>query len=77
MKFSIVPVLAALLIAGTSAWDIACFAAPGLRCGGAERIICASNGVTYENMCEFYRGNCDNKGLRVLHDGMCKRDGTR
>eukprot|EP00644_Phytophthora_capsici_P015217 jgi/Phyca11/130824/e_gw1.98.123.1 len=81
MKFSIAPVLASLLIAGTSAqyWDFSCSRVPYITCddGGRGPQVCASNGVTYANSCEFNKANCDNKGMRVLHNGMCRRDGTR
>ncbi|KAK1935415.1 hypothetical protein P3T76_010640 [Phytophthora citrophthora] len=36
--------------------------------------VCASNGVTYRNQCSFDKANCDNKGVRVLHTGICRRD---
>eukprot|EP00644_Phytophthora_capsici_P009108 jgi/Phyca11/102379/e_gw1.6.420.1 len=81
MKFAIVPVLASLLIASTSAEGFSCARVPFITCndidGTAGPKVCASNGVTYDNICYFNRANCDNKGMRVLHNGMCKRDGTR
>eukprot|EP00644_Phytophthora_capsici_P010655 jgi/Phyca11/104537/e_gw1.9.957.1 len=81
MKFAIVPVLASLLVAGTSAQGFSCAAVPNIRCSGGDGTqgpqVCGSDGVTYENKCFFNLANCDNKGMRVLHNGMCRRDGTR
>ncbi|KAL3666735.1 hypothetical protein V7S43_008358 [Phytophthora oleae] len=75
MKFAIVPVLVSLLIAGTSAQGFSCTAIPNIRCdlGGDNTQVCASNGWTYKNRCEFNKANYDNKGLRVLRNGMCSR----
>ncbi|KAK1931936.1 hypothetical protein P3T76_012436 [Phytophthora citrophthora] len=76
-EFAIVSVFASLLIAGTSA-QIDCGAVPNIRCDQpAGPQVCGSNGVTYDNKCLFDLANCDNKGMRVLHNGMCRRDGTR
>ncbi|KAK1946042.1 hypothetical protein P3T76_003090 [Phytophthora citrophthora] len=81
MKFAIIPVLASLLIVGTSAQGFSCATAANIRCDDIDGIpdpqVCASNGVTYVNKCYFNLANCDNKGMRVLHNGMCRRDGTR
>ncbi|KAG1703450.1 hypothetical protein DVH05_007398 [Phytophthora capsici] len=78
MKFAILSVLASLLIAGTSAgFDCCCVGT--IHCDGGEGgpQVCASDGVTYKNRCYFNKANCDDKGMRVLHNGMCRRDGTR
>ncbi|EGZ08376.1 hypothetical protein PHYSODRAFT_527646, partial [Phytophthora sojae] len=50
---------------------------------GSDRTpVCASNAVlqldartysTNQNTCYFNLANCDNKGLKVLHYGMCRR----
>ncbi|KAL3664860.1 SPARC-related modular calcium-binding protein 1 [Phytophthora oleae] len=81
MKFAIVSVLVSLLIAGTSAQGFSCAGVGNIGCDGDDGTagpqVCASNGITYTNRCYFNKANCDNKGLRVLHNGMCRRDGTR
>eukprot|EP00644_Phytophthora_capsici_P010147 jgi/Phyca11/509064/fgenesh2_kg.PHYCAscaffold_41_\ len=73
MKFAIV--LASLLISGTSAQNWSCDSAAFAECSGSgdTTMVCASNGVTYENRCYFDKANCDNKGWRVLHNGRCAR----
>ncbi|EGZ08403.1 Kazal-like serine protease inhibitor domain-containing protein [Phytophthora sojae] len=74
MKFAVAAVLASLLIAGISADETwACANVPYIKCDHDNTEVCASNGVTYKNSCEFSKANCDNKGMRVLHQGMCNR----
>ncbi|KAJ8534992.1 hypothetical protein ON010_g13745 [Phytophthora cinnamomi] len=80
MKFAIAAALASLLIVRTSAEAAAdigftCAAVPYIRCDGGHDTtkVCGSDGVTYDNKCEFFKADCDNKGLRVLHNGMCSR----
>ncbi|KAF4034273.1 Kazal-type serine protease inhibitor domain [Phytophthora infestans] len=69
MKFAIVAIFASILIVGISAKGFACAAVPYIICdGGNNPTVCASNGVTYWNRCDFYKANCDNKGLKVLHE---------
>ncbi|KAK1946742.1 hypothetical protein P3T76_002296 [Phytophthora citrophthora] len=62
MKFAILPVLASLLIVGGSAQGFECGAIDHITCIDDEA-VCASNGVTYRNGCEFHKTNCDNKGM--------------
>ncbi|KAE8984542.1 hypothetical protein PR003_g20200 [Phytophthora rubi] len=74
MKFAAVAVLASLLTIGISA-DNSCKKMP---CPPGPK-VCASNGVTYMNRCEFDYQNCENGNYRwkVGHEGMCRRGGTR
>ncbi|KAL3672045.1 hypothetical protein V7S43_002709 [Phytophthora oleae] len=79
MKFAIVSVLASLLIAVTPAQGFECANVGTISCdgGGDTTRVCASNGVTYMNKCEFHKANCDNKGMTVLYNGICRRGGGR
>ncbi|EGZ10059.1 hypothetical protein PHYSODRAFT_523109 [Phytophthora sojae] len=73
MKFAAVFVLASLVIVGISA-DDSSSACDRLPCPENAPLICASNGVTYENRCVFDHENC-NSGNKwtVLHEGTCSR----
>ncbi|KAF4148375.1 Kazal-type serine protease inhibitor domain [Phytophthora infestans] len=74
MKFAIATVLASLLIVGISADGFACANVPYITCDSESNpMVCASNGVTYKNGCDFNKANCDNKGLKVLNEGRWKR----
>ncbi|XP_052061599.1 uncharacterized protein LOC127701650 [Mytilus californianus] len=33
--------------------------------------VCASNGVTHKNNCEFQKAQCDNIWLSIIHTGSC------
>ena len=33
--------------------------------------VCATDGTTYENICEFKRAKAEDRDLAVLHDGPC------
>ncbi|EGZ08373.1 hypothetical protein PHYSODRAFT_527524 [Phytophthora sojae] len=67
MKFAIASVLASLLVAGISAEGFSCARVPYITCDSPTlQKVCASNGVTYDNICYFNKANCDNKGNKVL-----------
>lgn len=35
--------------------------------------LCGSNGVTYDNMCEFEKARCElEQNIHKLYDGICK-----
>ncbi|EGZ08375.1 Kazal-like serine protease inhibitor domain-containing protein, partial [Phytophthora sojae] len=73
MKFANVSLLASLLIVEVSArLRFDCVRVPYIICDSPSLPkVCASNGVTYENGCYFDKAN--NKGMRILHEGMCSR----
>ncbi|EGZ08382.1 Kazal-like serine protease inhibitor domain-containing protein [Phytophthora sojae] len=75
MKFAIASVIASLLLVETSAdLGFSCSRVSSITCENPSLpLVCASNGVTYQNGCEFNKANCDNKGMRILHEGMCSR----
>ncbi|KAE9024164.1 hypothetical protein PR003_g10229 [Phytophthora rubi] len=77
MKFAVAAVLASLLTIGISAEDGSGVCGRDV-CPDGSSLVCASNGVTYENQCEFDFDKCvnENSEWTVLHEGMCRRDGT-
>ncbi|EGZ08372.1 hypothetical protein PHYSODRAFT_526934, partial [Phytophthora sojae] len=78
IKFALATVLASFLVDGISAEGIRCIAVGNVNCENPNLPkVCGSNGVTYENICYFNLANCDNKGMTVLHNGMCRRDEGR
>ncbi|KAE9347806.1 hypothetical protein PF008_g7654 [Phytophthora fragariae] len=68
MKFAAVAVLASLVIIGISA-DGSTGCGRDL-CPDDAPLVCGSNGVTYENQCEFDLENClnGNSEWTVLHN---------
>nr|ACU46742.1 Kazal-type proteinase inhibitor [Pacifastacus leniusculus] len=41
-------------------------------CGKNFDLVCGSNGVTYNNPCEFENARCDIRTLRLQHKGPCQ-----
>uniref|UniRef100_K3X4L2 Kazal-like domain-containing protein n=1 Tax=Globisporangium ultimum (strain ATCC 200006 / CBS 805.95 / DAOM BR144) TaxID=431595 RepID=K3X4L2_GLOUD len=47
-----------------------------VKCGDHANPICASNGVTYQNACDFDRAYCKNKELAPVSYGACETSAT-
>nr|QNH72490.1 toxin candidate TRINITY_DN32304_c4_g16_i2 [Pachycerianthus borealis]QNH72555.1 toxin candidate TRINITY_DN32304_c4_g16_i2 [Pachycerianthus borealis] len=50
-----------------------------LNCLPVYQPVCASDGITYDNLCRVGKSNCAKSGtsdprIRVLHDGHCTKD---
>ncbi|EGZ08374.1 Kazal-like serine protease inhibitor domain-containing protein, partial [Phytophthora sojae] len=74
MKFTAVAILALIVATSASADNNACVV---LDCPKNYDPVCANNGFTYLNQCEFDNAACDihiRVQLKVLHTGMCRRD---
>ncbi|EMP40928.1 SPARC-related modular calcium-binding protein 1 [Chelonia mydas] len=47
-----------------------------LHCSRSQsKPLCASDGRTYESMCDYQRAKCRDSGLSVVHRGRCKDAG--
>ncbi|KAG6620420.1 Kazal-like serine protease inhibitor domain-containing protein [Phytophthora cinnamomi] len=85
MKLAAVAVISSLVLVGISAdgstigipADGSTIGIPACGrnvCSDKVPLVCGSNGVTYENKCDFDFYNCGSGGKwRVLHEGMCTR----
>ncbi|KAE8999504.1 hypothetical protein PR003_g20201 [Phytophthora rubi] len=79
MKFAAVAVLASVLTIGISA-QAGSSGCEKKACSPNDPKVCASNGVTYTNRCEFDYENCENGNYQwtVVRNGTCRRgDGGR